>query len=91
MSKKGVTRVQSAKELDLRRYHAQVRKLKKLCEDNDVPLFTYDEAEDTMVCILSDSDYELGDTKPYCSKDHENYFITEGNLNKLHKKLQQND
>lgn len=90
MSKKGVTRVQSAKELDLRRYHAQVRKLKKLCEDNDVSLFTYDEAEDTMVCILSDSDYELGDTKPYCSKDRENYFVTESDLNKLYN-LQQND
>lgn len=90
MSKKGVTRVQSAKELESRRYHAQVRKLKKLCEDNDISLFTYDKAEDTMVCVLSDSDYELGDTKPYCSKENENYFITESSLNKLYN-LQQND
>ena len=88
--KRGVTRIQSAKEIDLRRYHSALRKLKKLCEINNVELRTYEEASDTMVCILSKSDYELGDTKPYCSQENENYFVTESDLNKL-SKLQNNE
>ena len=89
-NKKGVTRVQSAKELEQRRYHAHLRKLKQLCEQNDIELLPYKEATDTMVCILSQSDYELGDTKPYCSEENENYFVTESDLNKLYK-LQNNE
>lgn len=83
--KKGVTRIQSTRELELRRYHSALRRLKKLCEDNDIELLPYNEASDTMVCVLSKSDYELGDTKPYCWKGNENYFVTENNLNKLYK------
>lgn len=80
----GVTRTQKAKEIDLRRYHAAVRRLKTLCEKNNVKLFTYTDASDNMKCILSKSDYELGDTKPYCSEENENYFVTESDLIKLH-------
>ena len=81
----GVTRIQKAKEIDLRRYHAAVRRLKTLCEKNNVKLFTYTDASDNMKCILSKSDYELGDTKPYCTVENENYFVTDSDLIKLHK------
>ena len=83
MSKKGVTRIQSQRELELRRYHAQVRKLRELCNNNNIRLNTYDEANDSMKCVLSKSDYEIGDTKPYCYKGNENYFVTESDLDKL--------
>lgn len=83
--RKGVTRIQSQKELELRRYHAQVRKLRELCNDNNIRLNTYNEADDNMKCILSKSDYEIGDTKPYCSEENENYFVTESDLEKLDK------
>lgn len=89
MSKKtlrrGVTRIQSQRELELRRYHAQVRKLRELCNDNNIRLNTYNEADDNMKCILSKSDYEIGDTKPYCYEGNENYFVTESDLEKLDK------
>ena len=89
MSKKtlrrGVTRIQSQRELELRRYHAQVRKLRELCNDNNIRLYTYNEADNNMKCILSKSDYEIGDTKPYCSEENENYFVTESDLEKLDK------
>lgn len=83
--RRGVTRIQSQKELELRRYHAQVRKLRELCNDNNIRLNTYNEADDNMKCILSKSDYEIGDTKPYCSEENENYFVTESDLEKLDK------
>lgn len=85
MSKKGVTRIQSQKELELRRYHAQVRKLRELCNNNSIRLNTYSEADDSMKCVLSKSDYEIGDTKPYCCAENENYFVTESDLEKLDK------
>ena len=83
--RRGVTRIQSQKELELRRYHAQVRKLRELCNDNNIRLNTYDEADDNMKCVLSKSDYEIGDTKPYCCEENENYFVTESDLEKLDK------
>lgn len=81
----GVTRVQSAEESAKRAFHRQLHKLERLCGDNNLILCNYEEADDSMICVLSSSEYELGDMKKYCSEENENYFVTESSLNKLHK------
>lgn len=81
--RRGVTRVQSAEESMKRAFHRSLHKLERLCGDNGIILCNYEEADDNMICVLSSSEYELGDMKKYCSEENENYFITESSLNKL--------
>ena len=83
--KLGVTRIQSADELTKRRFHSDVRKLRKLCATNAINLADFDEAEDDWVCIISDNDYEIGALKHDCSPDSENYFVSNDALIVLHK------
>ena len=83
--RRGVTRIQSAEESAKRAFHRQLHKLERLCGDNNIILCNYEEADDGMICVLSSSEYELGDMKKYCSEENENYFVTESSLNKLHK------
>ena len=68
-----------------RAFHRSLHKLERLCGDNGIILCNYEEADDNMICVLSSSEYELGDTKPYCSEENENYFVTESDLEKLDK------
>lgn len=69
-------RTQSEKELLKRRYHSDVRKLKKLCEECDIKLYTYNNAPEDAVCVLSSSEYELGELRKTCSIEYENYFVS---------------
>ena len=62
-------------ELELRRFHSDVRKLKKVCRDNNIALLEFDEALNDDVCILSRDEYEVGSTKEYLSNSVENYFV----------------
>lgn len=59
-----------------RRFHADVRKLKKNCEENNFHLVTIDEASAYYICVLSDTDYEIGDEASMCSEENENYFLS---------------
>lgn len=90
-SKNGVTRVQKINEVVKRRFHADLRRLEKLCEDNNIILCNYDEANDEMICILSNNEYNLGMTRHDCSSSDESYFVTESGLNNLHKLHQYED
>lgn len=58
-----------------RRFHADVRKLKKTCEENNFHLKTIDEAPAYYICVLSDIDYEIGDEASMCDENNENYFL----------------
>lgn len=69
-------RQHSTHETLLRRYHADVRKLKKICEDCDIKLYTYSNAPDDALCVLSRSDYELGEIRKNIEEDNESYFTT---------------
>lgn len=62
-------------ELELRRFHKDVRKLKKVCEDNGITLLEYDDALNDDVCILSQSEYEIGAIKEYIDEGLECYFV----------------
>lgn len=65
----------TAHEMELRRFHADVRKLKKTCEDKGIVLKTYEDASDDDICVLSNNEYEISETKFSCDPEHENYFV----------------
>lgn len=72
----------SNEELEIRRFHKDVRKLKKVCNDNNITLLFYDDALDDDVCILSNNEYEIGATKEYVNEYSENYFVHEEDFSK---------
>lgn len=65
----------TAHEMELRRFHADVRKLKQKCEDEGILLKTYKDASNDDICVLSNNEYEIGETKSSCDPEHENYFV----------------
>lgn len=77
--------MQKIGEITKRQFHSDVRKLKRLCEDNAINLVSFDDAEEDWICILSESEYEIGSLKHGCSCDLENYFVSQDALNVLHK------
>lgn len=70
-------RIPSTSEMIRRRFHADVRGLKKRCKSLDIDLHDFYNADDTMICILSSDEYEIGETKGGCSPENENYFVSE--------------
>lgn len=64
-------------EKELRRYHRDVKKLKKLCEEHEIVLKSYDEALNDDICVLSKNDYEIGACKEYLDDSNEPYFVHE--------------
>ena len=75
MAKRKKNGQMSESELELRRFHSDVRKLKKVCRDNNIALLEFDEALNDDVCILSKDEYEVGSAKEYLSNSLENYFV----------------
>ena len=71
------SRIPSISEMIKRRYHADVRKLKKQCEELEITLFDFYSANDSCVCILSSDEYEIGCNHADCSAENENYFVSE--------------
>lgn len=71
-------RIQSIEERSKREFHAKVRKIKDFCTENNIDLFTFEEADIDYICIASNNDYELGGiTRSECCSENENYFVTE--------------
>ena len=80
------SRQQSAEELARRRFHAEVRKLKAICEQEGWELGHYDLSRPDWICVLSESDYELESDMYECSEDNENYFLSPENYNQYKEK-----
>lgn len=72
----------SESELELRRFHSDVRKLKKVCRDNNIVLLEFDEALNNDTCILSQSEYEVGVAKEYASNSLECYFVHDSDFSR---------
>lgn len=77
----------SESELELRRFHSDVRKLKKVCREHNITLLEFDEAINDDVCILSRSEYEIGSAKEYLSNSLESYFVHDYNFSKVQQLL----
>ena len=82
MAKRRKNGQMSESELELRRFHSDVRKLKKICRDNNIALLEFDEALNDDVCILSRSEYEIGSTKEYLSNSLESYFVHDSDFSR---------
>ena len=82
MAKRRKNGQMSESELELRRFHSDVRKLKKVCRDNNIALLWFDEALNDDVCILSRSEYEIGSTKEYLSNSLESYFVHDSDFSR---------
>lgn len=80
-------KTKSMNELIIRRYHSDVRKLKRLVAELNVQLVPFDQAEPSDVCILSNSDVELQERKLRCNSSNENYFISESSYYKYEKEF----
>ena len=87
MAKRKKNGQMSESELDLRRFHKDVRTLKQVCRDNNITLLNYEEAINDDVCILSQSEYEIGATKEYSSEGLECYFVHNSDFNKVQQLL----
>ena len=87
MAKRRKNGQMSESELELRRFHSDVRKLKKVCRDNNIALLEFDEALNDDVCILSLSEYEIGSTKEYLSNSVENYFVHDSEFSRTQQLL----
>ena len=70
-------RIPSTSEMIRRRFHADVRGLKKKCKSLDIVLYDFYSADNTMLCVLSSDEYEIGEEKCRCLPEHENYFVSE--------------
>lgn len=87
MAKRRKNGQMSESELELRRFHSDVRKLKKVCRDNNIELLEFDEALNDDVCILSQSEYEVGSAKEYLSNSLECYFVHDFNFSRTQQLL----
>lgn len=82
MAKRKKNGQMSETELDLRRFHKDVRKLKQVCQDNNITLLEYEDAINDDVCILSQSEYEIGVAKEYTSEGLECYFVHDSDFSR---------
>lgn len=87
MAKRKKNGQMSESELELRRFHSDVRKLKKVCRDNNIALLEFDEALNDDVCILSRSEYEVGSAKEYLSNSLESYFVHDSDFSRTQQLL----
>ncbi len=77
MTKRKENGQMSNEELNLRRFHRSVRRLKKYCEDQDITLHSWLDADNNEQCVLSKDECELGAYKEYLTNDNEPYFVSE--------------
>lgn len=82
MAKRRKNGQMSESELELRRFHSDVGKLKKVCRDNNILLLEFEEALNDDVCILSQSEYEIGSVKEYLSNSLESYFVHDSDFSR---------
>lgn len=64
------------------RFHKSVKELRKFAKENGLRLYSLREAEMGYICVLSENDYEIGDTAESCDENNENYFMTQSDYDK---------
>lgn len=80
MTKRRKNGQMSDSELETRRHHAKLKKLKKYLSDcKNVELKDYKSADPYDMCVLSMSDVDLGARREYLSEDNDSWFVSEDN------------
>ena len=83
MAKRKKNGQMSETELELRRFHKEVRNARKACEEMNIALLSFDDALNDDVCILSKNEYEIGAVKQYIDNTNEPYFVHEANFTEV--------
>lgn len=70
-------RKMSFDEIEKRRFHSRVRKLRKYCDTHNFTLLSMEEEPPiTWLCILSENEMEVGEPLHLCDEDSESYFLS---------------
>ena len=83
MAKRRKNGQMSDSELEVRRHHASLRKLKEHCSDVNVVLKDYESANPDDICVLSLEDADLGSRKSYLTTDNDSWFVSEDDYDEI--------
>lgn len=77
MAKRRKNGQMSDDELETRRHHSSLRRLKAHCSDMNVELKDFKSAGPDDMCVLSLDDIDLGSRKSYLTVDNDSWFVGE--------------
>lgn len=77
MAKRRKNGQMSDDELETRRHHSSLRRLKAHCSDMNVELKDFKSADPDDMCVLSLEDVDLGSRKSYLTVDNDSWFVGE--------------
>ena len=77
MAKRRKNGQMSDDELETRRHHSSLRRLKAHCSDMNVELKDFKSADPDDMCVLSLEDVDLGSRKSYLTVDNDSWFVNE--------------
>ena len=77
MAKRRKNSQMSDDELEMRRHHSSLRRLKAHCSDMNVELKDFESAAPDDMCVLSLDDVDLGSRKSYLTVDNDSWFVGE--------------
>ena len=83
MTKRRKNGQMSDNELEIRRHHSSLRKLKAHCSDVNVELKDFNSANPDDMCVLSLDDVDLGSRRNYLTVDNDSWFVSEDNYEEV--------
>lgn len=83
MTKRRKNGQMSDNELETRRHHSSLRKLKAHCSDMNVELKDFNSANPDDMCVLSLDDVDLGSRRNYLTVDNDSWFVDEDNYEEV--------
>lgn len=83
MAKRRANGQMSYSELELRRFHRQVKRVKEYCDDQDIEMHDWFNAQNGEQCVLSKDEYEIGAYKEYLTNKNEPYFVSEDHFQEV--------
>ena len=83
MTKRRKNGQMSDNELETRRHHSSLRKLKANCSDVNVELKDFNSANPDDMCVLSLDDVDLGSRRNYLTVDNDSWFVSEDNYEEV--------
>ena len=83
MAKRRKNGQMSDSELETRRHHSSLRKLKAYCSDMNVELKDFKSAGPDDMCVLSLDDLDLGARKSYLTADNDSWFVSEDDYDEV--------
>lgn len=83
MAKRRKNGQMSDDELETRRHHSSLRRLKAYCSDMNVELKDFESAGPDDMCVLSLEDVDLGSRKSYLTTDNDSWFVSEDDYDEV--------